>query len=609
MQALKGNWIGQTIVQAKYNDSGERRSRIRRSKEERKAMVESFIKKHQVLNSGSFPSLNLTHKEVGGSFYTVREIIREIIQENKVLGPAKLTEGMNQENILEHYPFGSIAIQPELDSFSLDAAENELHKKPNYAYNLSEEHPFNTNLEFDESERWMPAANENISTSSLLMEKHADEKEVNESLEMENILEVSVISEDEANVRESLTMTMDTQVGKNLEKLGAELEDKELEVVVGSGSLLMEKHADEKEVYESLEMENILEVSVISEDEANVRESLTMAMDTQVGKNLEKLGAELEDKELEVVVGSGSLLMEKHADEKEVYEISEMENILEVSVISEDEANARASLTMTMDSQVGKKLEKLGAELEDKELEAVGGSEESSKDGVNILTKEKNFAELVDFEAEVNRRAIEENVLEVRAAKMTSIASDLNVETFPVPVSKTVYERNDITVTPEQDCDEDDEMSFTKSPIPPQDEDTHLEDKNRVHESEEAHLGISNGYAARNDHLVESSSIADHEAKSALHVEIKPISGSDGLNTQTNRSSHEQPFLNEAVNNPQSSYQKITHGEEKENIPTLDRINLESWKGPSKKSPVQLINAPLVFLKAIITTFIKFWTE
>ena len=43
------------------------------------------------MNNGKFPSLNLTHKEVGGSFYTVREIVREIIQQNRVLGPGHLT--------------------------------------------------------------------------------------------------------------------------------------------------------------------------------------------------------------------------------------------------------------------------------------------------------------------------------------------------------------------------------------------------------------------------------------------------------------------------------------------------------------------------------------
>lgn len=53
-------------------------------------MVESFVDTYRVSNNGKFPSVNLTHKEVGGSYYIVREIMRDIIQENRVLGPGDL---------------------------------------------------------------------------------------------------------------------------------------------------------------------------------------------------------------------------------------------------------------------------------------------------------------------------------------------------------------------------------------------------------------------------------------------------------------------------------------------------------------------------------------
>lgn len=87
MQGVTANWVGQSFVLPKCSASKENKSRIRRTKEERRTMVMSFIKKYQSSNNGKFPSLNLTHKEVGGSFYTIREIVRDIIQENKVLGP------------------------------------------------------------------------------------------------------------------------------------------------------------------------------------------------------------------------------------------------------------------------------------------------------------------------------------------------------------------------------------------------------------------------------------------------------------------------------------------------------------------------------------------
>ncbi|CAH9118906.1 unnamed protein product [Cuscuta europaea] len=99
MHTLKGAWAGQTFAVVACNESGGRKARIRRSKEERKSMVETFIKKYQNSNKGRFPSLNLTHKEVGGSFYIIREIVREIIQENRVLGPAMLHLGEQDNGI------------------------------------------------------------------------------------------------------------------------------------------------------------------------------------------------------------------------------------------------------------------------------------------------------------------------------------------------------------------------------------------------------------------------------------------------------------------------------------------------------------------------------
>lgn len=113
MYSVKGGWVGQTFALAKNNESDGRKSRIRRSKEERKAMVESFIKKYQKSNNGNFPSLNLTHKEVGGSFYTVREIVRDIIQENRVLGPAKFNlKEPTSSQFFEQNPLGSIVKDP-----------------------------------------------------------------------------------------------------------------------------------------------------------------------------------------------------------------------------------------------------------------------------------------------------------------------------------------------------------------------------------------------------------------------------------------------------------------------------------------------------------------
>ncbi|KAG0448342.1 hypothetical protein HPP92_027867 [Vanilla planifolia] len=102
MLGLKASWVGHAPVPISCSSSRENKPRARRTKEERRKMVESFIKKYQNKNNGKFPSLNLTHKEVGGSFYIVREIVRDIIQENRVLGPGKpSSKVLNFEDCLE----------------------------------------------------------------------------------------------------------------------------------------------------------------------------------------------------------------------------------------------------------------------------------------------------------------------------------------------------------------------------------------------------------------------------------------------------------------------------------------------------------------------------
>lgn len=127
MHSVKGSWVGQTYALAAGNDSGGKKSRIRLSKEERKTMIEFFIKRYQSLNNGNFPSLNLTHKEVGGSFYTVREIVREIIQENRVLGPGQFgSEEQNEGDVAMDYPLGSIASQPQNVMFQKASELNDL---------------------------------------------------------------------------------------------------------------------------------------------------------------------------------------------------------------------------------------------------------------------------------------------------------------------------------------------------------------------------------------------------------------------------------------------------------------------------------------------------
>ncbi|XP_010528547.1 PREDICTED: uncharacterized protein LOC104805620 isoform X2 [Tarenaya hassleriana] len=50
----------------------------RLSRDERRALVVSFVTRYRATNGGKFPNLKATHKEVGGSYYIVRDIFQEL---------------------------------------------------------------------------------------------------------------------------------------------------------------------------------------------------------------------------------------------------------------------------------------------------------------------------------------------------------------------------------------------------------------------------------------------------------------------------------------------------------------------------------------------------
>ncbi|XP_008456554.2 uncharacterized protein LOC103496473 isoform X1 [Cucumis melo] len=194
MHAIKGGWTGRPLALAKNNEAEGRKTRIRRSKEERKAMVEVFIKKYQESNNGSFPSLNLTHKEVGGSFYTVREIVRDIIQENRILGPGKLLleEEHNTDHSLEQNPLHSIAIEPQSP---LTLSSKEVHFPLNYNKYINEE-PIFVSDEQCTATNIQGSQNESIINGSLVDVSNEDSDEfiqsellVNEHKEVEEVVE------------------------------------------------------------------------------------------------------------------------------------------------------------------------------------------------------------------------------------------------------------------------------------------------------------------------------------------------------------------------------------------------------------------------------------
>lgn len=94
-----------------------------------------FVFRHQKLNNGSFPSLSLTHKEVGGSFYTIREIVREIIQENRVLGPGDLL--LEGNGSVHDQSLSSSILMDPVPPLSL--SPNGFHSASDQSYDFSSE--------------------------------------------------------------------------------------------------------------------------------------------------------------------------------------------------------------------------------------------------------------------------------------------------------------------------------------------------------------------------------------------------------------------------------------------------------------------------------------
>lgn len=113
----------------------------------------SFLFRYQHLNNGKFPSLNLTHKEVGGSFYTVREIVRDIIQQNRVLGPGNSTsKTLNLEYCTEELAGESFSADNS-GLLSLSTMNHAADQTQGETFSFSSEHNITSQglIEVDES--------------------------------------------------------------------------------------------------------------------------------------------------------------------------------------------------------------------------------------------------------------------------------------------------------------------------------------------------------------------------------------------------------------------------------------------------------------------------
>ncbi|XP_077231449.1 uncharacterized protein LOC143864400 [Tasmannia lanceolata] len=80
--AVRGSniqWRGRSFAASVPSDSSKpQRGQKRISRQERRAIVESFVHKYRASNEGKFPTPSLARKQVGGSYYVIRQIIQEM---------------------------------------------------------------------------------------------------------------------------------------------------------------------------------------------------------------------------------------------------------------------------------------------------------------------------------------------------------------------------------------------------------------------------------------------------------------------------------------------------------------------------------------------------
>ncbi|KAJ7975493.1 DNA binding [Quillaja saponaria] len=91
-------WSHAVSVPSETPNTQKRQKRV--SKEERKAMVESFVNKYRATNAGKFPTSSAACKHVGGSYYFVKNILQEIKYKSEMHSLDSLNETLTGHKLI-----------------------------------------------------------------------------------------------------------------------------------------------------------------------------------------------------------------------------------------------------------------------------------------------------------------------------------------------------------------------------------------------------------------------------------------------------------------------------------------------------------------------------
>ncbi|XP_023520102.1 uncharacterized protein LOC111783410 [Cucurbita pepo subsp. pepo] len=98
-------WLGRSYAASVASDVPRpEKGRKKVSKQDRRAMVESFVDKYKASNTGKFPSVSDTKKQVGGSFYTIRKILQELQNESTMTSLMRESKKSFRETEIKENP-------------------------------------------------------------------------------------------------------------------------------------------------------------------------------------------------------------------------------------------------------------------------------------------------------------------------------------------------------------------------------------------------------------------------------------------------------------------------------------------------------------------------
>lgn len=169
-------WHGKSYVASVPSDAPKSQRGRKLTRDERKAMVESFVNKYRVTHDGKFPTTSDVRKNVGGSYYVLKIILQEVVHKCKSSSPDGTENLVGDRLIKEHEVCVDGGTQNEVDKVAANNVEigdvSEKHLE-------AEGSPFTSSLAesnmFEEVENFTDGQPNPVAKQSNLMKENSND--------------------------------------------------------------------------------------------------------------------------------------------------------------------------------------------------------------------------------------------------------------------------------------------------------------------------------------------------------------------------------------------------------------------------------------------------